>query len=175
VSSLSSSRLTINDPINNTTVATIASTGIVFDSPVTISSTLSAPISLQAKAYVDTSISTLIGVGTPSTLDSLKEIATALGNDASLASHLTASIGSIHALINTVTGGSTTVLNTNSQLSIGQYNISNGLLNTLLSLDTNNLSLFNNQLVVNSTTGIQTSSSLYNNNSIYTLLQNYSQ
>ena len=87
---------------------------------------------------------------------------------------MTANIGSINALVNTVTSGSTTVLNTNSQLRVGQYNISNGDMNTL-SLDTNTLNLFNNQFVVNSTTGIQSSSSLYNKSSIDTMLQRYSQ
>ena len=71
--------MTVTDSSNNT-IAYIGSAGIIFNSPVTMTSTLSAPISTQQKKYVDDSINTLIG-GAPTTLDTLKEIATALGND----------------------------------------------------------------------------------------------
>ena len=112
-SSLSSSTLTIKGTSDNI-LLNIGPLGAVFNTPVTMTSTLSAPISAKQKEYVDNSISALIGVGTPATLDTLKEIATALGNNPTLGSNLTASIGAIQELI-TVTG-STTILNTNDKL-----------------------------------------------------------
>ena len=159
--------LTVTDSSNNT-IAYIDSTGIIFNSAVTMTSTLSAPISIQQKKYVDDSISTLID-GAPTTLDSLRELAAALGNDKDLASHLLTSISGINNLINLNTTTNTTIVNTNSQLKVGQYNSANGVVNPFLTVDQNNISLFNG-LVVNSSTGVQTSSSLYNRNSIDNLL-----
>lgn len=49
--------------------------------------------SYSTKTYVDTKISDLVG-GAPETLDTLNEIAAALGNDANLSATLTAQIGS---------------------------------------------------------------------------------
>lgn len=46
-----------------------------------------------AKAYTDAAISNLVGEGTPEALDTLKEIATALGEDPNLAGTLTTEIG----------------------------------------------------------------------------------
>ena len=151
-SSLSSSTLTIKGTSDNI-LLNIGPLGAVFNTPVTMTSTLSAPISAKQKEYVDNSISALIGVGTPATLDTLKEIATALGNDPTLASRLTANIGSINALINVT--GSTTILNTNDKLLAGKYNPLLGTIYTLIDLDSNTFSLYNNQFVVNSTTGIE--------------------
>ena len=171
-SSLSASTLTIKGTSDNI-LLNIGPLGAVFNTPVTMTSTLSAPISAKQKEYVDNSISALIGVGTPATLDTLKEIATALGNNPTLGSNLTASIGAINALINVT--GSTTILNTNDKLLAGKYNPFLGTIDTFIDLDSNNFNLYNNKLIVNSTTGVQTTSSLYNRNSIDTMLQNYSQ
>jgi len=53
----------------------------------------------QAKSYADAGITSLIN-GAPGALDTLKEIADALGNDASLASHLTNSIAGVQSSLN---------------------------------------------------------------------------
>ena len=55
-----------------------------------------------SKSYVDTKVSTAISQlinGSPATLDTLKEIADALGNDANLASVLTAQIAAVNASV----------------------------------------------------------------------------
>ena len=62
---------TIKDDQNNV-IANFASSGIVLNQPVTCTS-LSAPISIQQKKYVDDIITALIN-GAPATLDTLKEL-----------------------------------------------------------------------------------------------------
>ena len=149
--------MTVTDSSNNT-IAYIGSAGIIFNSPVTMTSTISCSISAQQKKYVDDSISALID-NAPTNLDSLRELAAALGNDKDLSSHVLASIAATNNLINLNTTTNTTIVNTNSQLKVGQYNSANGVVNPFLTVDKNNISLING-LVVNSSTGVQTSSSL---------------
>ena len=146
--------------VSGNTIAYIGSSGTIFNGVVTINSSLSAPISVQAKKYVDDSITTLIN-GAPSTLDNLKQIAIALGNGPTLATHLLTSIAATNNLINLNITSNSTILNTNSVLSVGQYNPATGINNQFVSVDPNNFSVFNNQLVVNSTTGVQTTDTLY--------------
>ncbi len=63
---------------------------------------------IATTAYVDGAITTLIG-GAPATLDTLKEIATALNNDANLASTLTTQLGTKAPIANpSFTGAVTT-------------------------------------------------------------------
>jgi len=163
---------TIKDDQNNV-IANFASSGIVLNQPVTCTS-LSAPISIQQKKYVDDSITALIN-GAPTTLDTLKELATAIGNDPNLASHFTTSIANLNNLINLNANTNSTTLNTNGSLIAGQYNPASGITHPLLTLDINSLSILNGQFVVNASSGVQTTSSLYNRSSIDTLLQNYTQ
>ena len=146
--------------VSGNTIAYIGSSGTIFNGVVTTNSSLSAPISVQAKKYVDDSITTLIN-GAPSTLDNLKQIAIALGNGPTLATHLLTSIAATNNLINLNITSNSTILNTNSVLSVGQSNPATGINNQFVSVDPNNFSVFNNQLVVNSTTGVQTTDTLY--------------
>ena len=132
------SQLNVNDSSNNV-ISQIDSSGVVLNQPVTLTSSLSAPISLQQKKYVDDSITALID-GAPTTLDTLKEIATAIGNDKDLATHVLTSISGINNLINLNKDTNTTIVNTNSQLSVGQYNPANGTVNPYLTIDPNNIS-----------------------------------
>jgi hypothetical protein len=130
---------TIKDGQNNV-LANFDSPGIIFNQPVICNSTLSAPITLQQKKYVDDSITALIN-GAPSTLDTLKELATAIGNDPNLASHFTTSIANLNNLINLNANTNSTILNTNGSLIAGQYNPATGITNPLLTLDINSLSI----------------------------------
>ena len=60
-----------------------------------------------SKSYVDTKVSTAVAAlvdSAPAALDTLKEIASALGNDANLASTLIASIGVVQASVTTEAG-----------------------------------------------------------------------
>jgi len=98
-------------------IANFASSGIVLNQPVTCTSTLSAPITTQQKKYVDDSITALIN-GAPTTLDTLKELATALGNDSNLASRLSTSIANINNLINKSDTNETNLI-INNALNIG--------------------------------------------------------
>ena len=106
---------TIKDDQNNV-IANFASSGIVLNQPVTCTS-LSAPISIQQKKYVDDSITALIN-GAPATLDTLKELATAIGNDPNLAAHLTTSIVNLNNLINKSDTNETNLI-INNALNIG--------------------------------------------------------
>ena len=165
------SSLTISDATNHTTVASINSRGIIFNSPMTITSTLSAPISAQARKYVDDTINNLIN-GAPTTLDTLKELADAIGNNPHLASDILSSIYSLNNLIH-VNSSNSTILNTNSTLTVGQYNSGNGITNQFLGIDINNFNLYNSQFIVNSSTGVQTTATLYNRSSIDNLFSNF--
>ena len=106
---------TIKDDQNNV-IANFASSGIVLNQPVTCTS-LSAPITLQQKKYVDDIITALIN-GAPATLDTLKELATAIGNDPNLATHLTTSIVNLNNLINKSDDNMTNLI-INNALNIG--------------------------------------------------------
>jgi hypothetical protein len=128
-------------------------------------------MSAQAKKYVDDSISNLIN-GAPATLDTLKELATAIGNNPHLASDVLTSLYSLNNLIHLDISSNSTILNTNSILTVGQYNSGNGVANQFFSADANNFSVFNN-FVVNNISGVQTTSSLYNRSSIDTMLKNF--
>ena len=75
--------LTVNGSLNMNAGTTATVTG------------LSAPVNATdaaTKSYVDTSISNLVATA-PATLDTLNELAVALGNDASFATNVTTSIG----------------------------------------------------------------------------------
>ena len=106
---------TIKDDQNNV-IANFASSGIVLNQPVTCTS-LSAPITLQQKKYVDDIITALIN-GAPATLDTLKELATAIGNDPNLAAHLTTSIVNLNNLISKSDSNETNLI-INNALNIG--------------------------------------------------------
>jgi hypothetical protein len=164
---------TIKDDQNNV-IANFASPSIIFNVPVICNSSLSAPITIQQKKYVDDSITALIN-GAPTTLDTLEELATAVGNDQNLAAHFTTSIANLNNLININASTNSTILNTNGSLVAGQYNPATGITNPLLTLDTNSLNVLSGQFIVNASSGVQTTNSLYNRSSIDTLLQNYTQ
>jgi hypothetical protein len=113
---------TFNGPVlindgTSSALASFDSPNIVFNKPLICNSTLSAPISIQQKKYVDDSITALIN-GAPATLDTLKELATAVGNDSDLATHLTGSIANIKNLINKSETNETNLI-INNALNIG--------------------------------------------------------
>ena len=113
---------TFNGPVlindgTSSALASFDSPNIVFNKPLICNSTLSAPISIQQKKYVDDSITALIN-GAPATLDTLKELATAIGNDPNLAAHLTTSIVNLNNLINKSDTNETNLI-INNALNIG--------------------------------------------------------
>ena len=140
-------------------LASFSSPNIVFKKPVICNSSLSAPLTAQQKKYVDDSITALIN-GAPTSLDTLKELAAAIGNDSTLASNLLSKIANLNNLINLNANTNFTNLNTNGKLLVGQYNPYSGITQPLLTLDPNSLNILNGQFVVDASSGVQTTNSL---------------
>ena len=87
--------VTIKDGLGDEVIANLDSPGIVFNKPVICNSSLSAPITVQQKKYVDDSINALTQ-GAPALLNTITELANAINNDPTYATDIATNLTNLN-------------------------------------------------------------------------------